>query len=235
MILNHQNLPANHQILQTALQAAEQQLLIYFTDSSCSQSYLILECFYQNSFSYVIDCQFSHTETSCTVCRSCHPCCVVLTPVSFMFNYDFSVPEAKDAILAAVSHPTYKLKWVPPDNQWRVTIICWSCCHDRYSQYHCCGKYKQSADSRPGRWRWLWLWREQLPFIGTCVVYKPSKGRSYEPPVRCWQVTVQAALLSSWLRLFLKFNTALPSSAPVERLLSIVGLIEMSRRNTLSQ
>jgi len=27
-----------------------------------------------------------------------------------------SVPEAKDAILAAVSHPTYKLKWVPPDN-----------------------------------------------------------------------------------------------------------------------
>ena len=33
-----------------------------------------------------------------------------------MFNYDFSVPEAKDAILAAVSHPTYKLKWVPPDN-----------------------------------------------------------------------------------------------------------------------
>jgi len=34
-----------------------------------------------------------------------------------MFNYDFSVPEAKDAILAAVSHPTYKLKWVPPDNR----------------------------------------------------------------------------------------------------------------------
>ena len=84
MILNHQNLPANHQILQVALQAAEQQLLrtIYFTDSSCSQSYLILECFHQNSFSYVIDCQFSHRETSCTVCRSCHPCCVVWTPVS---------------------------------------------------------------------------------------------------------------------------------------------------------
>jgi len=77
MTLNHQNLPANHRILQGVLQAAEQQLgllrPIYFTDSSCSQSYLILECFYQNSFSYVIDCQFSHRETSCTVCRSCHP------------------------------------------------------------------------------------------------------------------------------------------------------------------
>ena len=38
-----------------------------------------------------------------------------------MFNYDFSVPEAKDAILAAVSHPIYKLKWVPPDNRSEVS------------------------------------------------------------------------------------------------------------------
>jgi len=57
--------------------------------------------------------------------------------------------------------------------------------------------YKQSADSWPGRWWWLWLWTEQLQFIGSRVVYKPSKGRSYELPVRGWQVTVQAALLSS--------------------------------------
>jgi len=28
---------------------------------------------------------------------------------------------AKDAILAAVSHPTYKLKWVPSDNRSEVS------------------------------------------------------------------------------------------------------------------
>jgi len=32
MILSHKNHPSNHQILQVALQAAEQQLLIYVID-----------------------------------------------------------------------------------------------------------------------------------------------------------------------------------------------------------
>ena len=43
------------------------------------------------------------------------------TRFSSMFNYDYAVPEAKDVILAAVSHPTYKLKWVPPDNRSEVS------------------------------------------------------------------------------------------------------------------
>ena len=34
MTLSHQNHPSNHQILQVAVQTAEQQLLIYFTDCS---------------------------------------------------------------------------------------------------------------------------------------------------------------------------------------------------------
>jgi len=41
--------------------------------------------------------------------------CGLNTRFSSMFNYDFSVPEAKDAI-----HPTYKLKWVPPRVNWPI-------------------------------------------------------------------------------------------------------------------
>ena len=47
--------------------------------------------------------------------------CGLNTRFSSMFNYDFSVPEARDAILAAVSHPTHKLKCLPPDNRSEVS------------------------------------------------------------------------------------------------------------------
>ena len=39
----------------------------------------------------------------------------VETRYTSMFNFDLSVPEAKDAILVGVSHPQFKLKWVPPE------------------------------------------------------------------------------------------------------------------------
>jgi len=38
-----------------------------------------------------------------------------------MFSLDLSAPEAKDAVMAAVSHPQYKLKWVPPNKRDEMT------------------------------------------------------------------------------------------------------------------
>ena len=115
-----------------------------------------------------------------------------------------------------------------------VTSICWSCRHDGYSQYHCCGKYKQSADSWPGRWRWLRLWREQLQFIGSCVGTSQVKAQAMNFLSDADKSLSRLHFFPAVRRLFLKFNTALPSSPPVKRLFSIAGLIETSSISRLS-
>jgi len=152
-----------------------------------------------------------------------------------MFNYDYSVPEAKDVILAAVSHPTYKLKWVPPDNRSEVseafveavammdtasTTVAESTSSQLiaglkgdddygYGENNCSSSAAASSTSQ--------VKAEAMNFLPDA---DKSLSRLHFFP------TVQ--------RLFLKFNTALPSSAHVERLYSIAGLIETSRRNRLS-
>ena len=40
---------------------------------------------------------------------------------SVMFSLDLTEPEAKDAIMAAMSHPQYNLKWVLPNKRDEVT------------------------------------------------------------------------------------------------------------------
>jgi len=125
MILNHQNHPAKHQISQVALQAAEQQLLTYFTDCSCSQSHLI----YDGDYGY----------------------------------------GANNSSSSAAASSTSQVK------------------------------------------------AEAMNFLSGAD--KSLSRLHFFPAVQ---------------RLFLKFNTTLPSPAPVERLFSIARLIETPRRNRLS-
>ena len=44
------------------------------------------------------------------------------TRFASIFSLDTSVPETKNAILAAVAHPHYKLKWVPPEKREDITL-----------------------------------------------------------------------------------------------------------------
>jgi len=155
MILNHQNLLANHQILQVALQAAEQQLLIYLVGQICDavgtpklkqteldflKEYVFVveplavtldqlqgdkECFLGMLLPKLIQLRyrlsvFSQRYMYLVYCMPLVSSLLCGLNTRFS-NYDFSVPEAKDAILAAVSHPTYKLKFVPPDNRSEVS------------------------------------------------------------------------------------------------------------------
>jgi len=149
----------------------------------------------------------------------------------------FSVPEAKDAILAAVSHPRYKLKWVPPDNRNEV------------SQAFVEAVAMMDAASRP----------TTVAESTSCQLiagldgndgYGYGENNSSSSAVASSTSQVKAEAMNFLFdadkslsrlhffpavqRLFLKFNTALPSSAPVERLFGIAGLIETPRRNRLN-
>jgi len=138
-----------------------------------------------------------------------------------MFNYDFSVPEARDAILAAVSHPTHKLKCLPPDNRSEVsqafveavtmmdtasTTVAESTSSQLiaglegdddcgYGENNCSSSAVASSTSQ--------IKAEAMNFLSDAD--KSLSRLHFFPAVQ---------------RLFLKFNTALPSSAPVSRLFS---------------
>ena len=79
--------------------------------------------------------------------------CGLNTRFSSMLNYDFSVPEAKYAIPAAVSRPTYKLKRVPPDDRSEVSqaFVEGVARMDTASTTVAESTSMQSADSWPGR------------------------------------------------------------------------------------
>ena len=162
--------------------------------------------------------------------------CGLNASFSSIFNYDFSVPEAKDAILAAVSHPTYKLKWVPPDNRSRSEVsqafveavammdTTSTTAAESTSSQLIAGLeddddygYGQNCSSSAVASSTSQVKAEAVNFLSDAD--KSLSRLHFFPAVQ---------------RLFLKYNRALPSSAPVERLFSIAGLIKTSRRNRIS-
>jgi hypothetical protein len=144
---------------------------------------------------------------------------------------------SKDAIVAAVSHPQYKLRWVPPDRKEEVTNIFVSAVSSAACKAapHTSEPTTASDDDDYG--------------------YGPSSNSSQTDSVAATSNSMQenrgkiealnylddrSKELNSlnsfgYVRAtFIKYNTTLPSSAPVERLFSIGGLILTPRRNKLS-
>ena len=144
-------------------------------------------------------------------------------------------PSANDAILAAVSSPQYKLKWVPPDRREAVSALFMANVVGLAS----CGMPTDTTELGD-----LSADDDDYGYgpdtSGQEAVSATSHQESAVKIETMHYLDNPSKELSSLLAYphvkaaFVKYNTTLPSSAPVERLFSIGGLIATPRRNRLS-
>lgn len=136
-----------------------------------------------------------------------------------------------------MSHPQYKLKWVPPDNRSEVsqafvesvTMMATATVSTNVAE----SASSQVVASLEGDDDYGYGENNSSSLTvasSTSQVRAEAMNFLSDADTSLSRLQVFPAVK----RLFLKFNTALPSSAPVERLFSIAGLIETPRRNRLS-
>lgn len=138
--------------------------------------------------------------------------------------------DAKHCILASVSHPFFKLRWVPPAMQLNVReILMTEAMRHKYEAIHAVDNTCEEVladdnffgyDEEPGSSVHTTQNRAELEVLQ----YLEDSNRNL-------------AMLEKYSvirKIFLRFNTPLPSSAPVERLFSSAGQIMTPRRNRMS-
>ena len=141
-------------------------------------------------------------------------------------------PEAKEAVMAAVSHPEYKLKWVPPNKRDEVCSAFVDVVHRENKRDSV--QTSGAADSE----------KKTKMITATCYgEFSGGDGSKSRASAGSQAMSYLANsdksletlnLFPSVKLVFIRYNTVLPSSAAVERLFSCAGLIANPRRNRLS-
>ena len=145
-----------------------------------------------------------------------------------MFSLDLTAPEAKDAVVAAVSHPQYKLKWVPPNKRDEITSVF----VDVVDRANKLSLVQTSGAAETENEQDDYGYRESSADGSNSRASAASQAMSYLANDDKSLDTLH--LFPFVKRVFMRYNTALPSSAAVERLFSSAGLIASPRRNRLT-
>jgi hypothetical protein len=139
--------------------------------------------------------------------------------------------ESRVAVLAAVSNPMYKLRWVPPANRNDIERMFLD--HVRFNMQD---SNNTTATASAGNHSDETSVVDEFHMFQTTDELQPieidAEGVNYLA-----DTSKELSMLQSYpkvRKLFFEMNTTLPSSAAVERLFSAGGLIHVPRRNKLS-
>lgn len=146
--------------------------------------------------------------------------------------YEFSTGESYSAAIAAFSYPRFKQRWVQSD-----TI------DKHYREYLLTAfkdaVYKENPDAHSEKPSSPTLVDDEFFDFGTANVQQPQQCNKLDDELRQYfdDPTNTIECLDRYpaiKRVFIKYNTPLPSSAPVERLFSFATMVDAPRCNKLS-
>ncbi|XP_056637798.1 uncharacterized protein LOC130445919 [Diorhabda sublineata] len=148
--------------------------------------------------------------------------------------HDLKDPKAKDAILASVSYPFFKLKWVPKGNREHIKELFLAEVRKLKNDHK--DNTSQSSHKKEKNESYYMFYDDSDSSLAS-----DSANANTTIDLESLQylkdndVSLQSLNKYPTVKmLFLKYNTCLPSSAPVERLFSYGGMIMRPHRRKMS-
>ena len=144
--------------------------------------------------------------------------------------------EHFDIVFASISHPYFKLRWIPPGNVEEA--------RDSFLKLVC--ELNQEVNNQDPKQNYtdrLQRQKDDAFFLFLNDTNIPTEGQTLANKIRlqCHQYfedpekDVDMLLMYPYVKkAFIKFNTPLPSSGPVERLFNFAGMIFSPKRRKLT-
>lgn len=153
-------------------------------------------------------------------------------------KFDLEDPRSKDSILAAVSYPFFKLKWVPKNKKEHIKELFITEVRKFKKENLKSGLQSQTSERKKEKNESYYMFQDSDSSA-------TSEGGSANTNTTIDLETLQylkdectsLEMLNAYpaiKKVFLKYNTSLPSSAPVERLFSYGGMIMRPHRRKMS-
>lgn len=151
-------------------------------------------------------------------------------------KFDLEDTRSKDSILAAVSYPFFKLKWVPKNKKEHVKELFITEVRKFKNENLKSGLQSQTSERKKEKSESYYMFQDS-DSSATSEGGSANTTIDLETLQYLKDECTSLEMLNAYptiKKVFLKYNTSLPSSAPVERLFSYGGMIMRPHRRKMS-